>query len=188
MELRIFGALEVEEDGRVVRIAGAKQRTLLALLLLHADDPVPRDRLIGELWGVKQPQTAATALQVHVSQLRKALGRDLIVTRARGYLIRVADGELDLECFEQDGRTRPHRGPGRGRRTLAGGARPSWRGVPFAEIDALRLRAPRAPASGSSGCVLPEQAPLRRAARAHRLELLARGEAGCVRVLPKKRR
>jgi DNA-binding SARP family transcriptional activator len=51
--------------------------------------------------GVKQPQTAATALQVHVSQLRKALGRDLIVTRAPGYLIRVADGELDLECFEQ---------------------------------------------------------------------------------------
>jgi DNA-binding SARP family transcriptional activator len=43
-----------------VRIAGAKQRTLLALLLLHANDPVPRDRLIEELWGVKQPQTAAT--------------------------------------------------------------------------------------------------------------------------------
>ena len=43
---------------------------------------------------------AATALQVHVS-LRKVLSRDLIVTRAPGYLIRVADGELDLECFEQ---------------------------------------------------------------------------------------
>jgi Transcriptional regulatory protein, C terminal len=80
MELRILGALEVEEDGRVVRIAGAKKRTLLALLLLHANEPVPRDRLIEELWGVKQPQTAATALQVRVSQLRKALGRDLIVT------------------------------------------------------------------------------------------------------------
>ena len=66
MELRIPRALEVEEDGRVVRIAGAKQRTLLALLLLHANDP-SRDRLIEEL-------------QVHVSQLRKALGRDLIVT------------------------------------------------------------------------------------------------------------
>jgi Bacterial transcriptional activator domain len=61
MELRILGALEVEEDGRVVRIAGAKQRTLLALLLLHANEPVPRDRLIGELWGVKQPQTVARA-------------------------------------------------------------------------------------------------------------------------------
>jgi DNA-binding SARP family transcriptional activator len=45
-----------------VRIAGAKPRTLLALLRLHANDPVPRDRLIEELWGVKQPQTAATAL------------------------------------------------------------------------------------------------------------------------------
>lgn len=50
MELRILGALEVEEDGRLVRIAGAKQRTLLALLLLHAKEPVPRDRLIEELW------------------------------------------------------------------------------------------------------------------------------------------
>jgi DNA-binding SARP family transcriptional activator len=50
MELRILGALEVEEDGRLVRIAGAKQRTLLALLLLHANEPVPRDRLIEELW------------------------------------------------------------------------------------------------------------------------------------------
>jgi hypothetical protein len=46
MELRILGALEVEKDGRVVRIAGATQRTLLALLLLHANEPVPRDRLI----------------------------------------------------------------------------------------------------------------------------------------------
>jgi len=45
MELRILGALEVEEDGRLVRIAGAKQRTLLALLLPHANEPVPRDRL-----------------------------------------------------------------------------------------------------------------------------------------------
>jgi hypothetical protein len=74
--------------------------------------------------GVKQPQTAATALQVHVSQLRKALGRGLIVTRAPGYLIRVADGELDLECFVQTVVRRPHRGPGRGRRAASGGARP----------------------------------------------------------------
>ena len=51
--------------------------------------------------GRQVPADAATALQVHVSQLRKVLGRDLIVTRAPGYLIRVADGELDLECFEQ---------------------------------------------------------------------------------------
>jgi DNA-binding SARP family transcriptional activator len=76
MELRILGALESRRTAGSWRIAGTKQRTLLALLLLHANEPVPRDRLTEELWGVKQPQTAATALQVHVSQLRKALVRD----------------------------------------------------------------------------------------------------------------
>jgi Transcriptional regulatory protein, C terminal len=124
MELRILGALEVEEDGRVVRIAGAKQRTLLALLLLHANEPVPRDRLIEELWGVKQPQTAATALQVRVSQLRKALGRDLIVTAGA----RLPDSRRRRRArprmLRADGRTRRHRGPGRGRRAASGGARP----------------------------------------------------------------
>ena len=143
MELRILGALEVEEDGRVVRIAGAKQRTLLALLLLHANEPVPRDRLIEELWGVKQPQTAATALQVHVSQLRKALGRDLIVTRAPGCLIRVADGELDLECFEQTVVRARTASPGEAAALLRE-ALALWRGVPFAEIDAPFARAARA--------------------------------------------
>jgi DNA-binding SARP family transcriptional activator len=72
MELRILGALEVEEDGRVVRIAGAKQRTLLALLLLHANEPVPRDRLIGELWGVKRPQTVARARTAAPGRGRRA--------------------------------------------------------------------------------------------------------------------
>jgi hypothetical protein len=59
-------------------------------------------------------------LQVHHAQLRKALGRDLIVTRAPGDLIRVADGELGLDCFEQTvirtaprPRARPPRGFGR---------------------------------------------------------------------------
>ena len=52
---------------------------LLASLLLHANEVVSRDRLIDELWGASPPDTAPTALQVYVSQLRKALGRDLIL-------------------------------------------------------------------------------------------------------------
>jgi DNA-binding SARP family transcriptional activator len=152
MELRILGALEVEEDGRVVRIAGAKQRTLLALLLLHANEPVPRDRLIEELWGVKQPQTAATALQVHVSQLRKALGRDLIVTRAPGCLIRVADGELDLECFEQTVVRARTSAPGEAAALLRGGARPVARCAVRRDrrsVCARRARPPRGAAAAS---------------------------------------
>ena len=132
-----------------MRIARAKQRTLLALLLLHANDPVPRDRLIEELWGVKQPQTAATALQVHVSQLRKALGRDLIVKRAPGYLIRVADGGLDLECFEQTVVRARTAVPGR---AASGGARPVARCAVRRDgrsVCARRARPPRGAAAAS---------------------------------------
>jgi DNA-binding SARP family transcriptional activator len=101
MEFRILGPLEVEDDGRLIPVGGTKQRALLASLLLHANEVVSRDRLIDELWGASPPETAPTALQVHVSQLRKALGRDLILTQPPGYLIRVSDGELDLHRFEQ---------------------------------------------------------------------------------------
>ena len=101
MEFRILGPLEVEASGRLLPVTGAKQRGLLALLLIHANEVVPRERLIDELWGARPPQTAATALQVHVSQLRKVLGRDVIVTQRPGYLIRVADGELDLHSFHR---------------------------------------------------------------------------------------
>jgi DNA-binding SARP family transcriptional activator/streptogramin lyase len=100
MEFRILGPLEVEADGRIVKLGGSKQRGVLALLLLNANKAVSRDRLIDEVWGDEPPDTAATALQGHISQLRKTLGADAIVTQAPGYLIRLADGELDLDRFE----------------------------------------------------------------------------------------
>src|SRR5918996_1454523 len=107
MEFRILGLLEAEEDGRLLLLGGRMQRALLALLLLHANEVVPRERLIDELWGPERPETARTALQVHVSQLRKNLGSERIVTRTPGYLLRTDPQELDLERFEslvQDGR------------------------------------------------------------------------------------
>src|SRR6478672_1004125 len=100
MEFRILGPLEVEEEGRLLKLGGAQPRALLALLLLHANEVVSRDRLIDELWDGQAPETAATAIQVHVSQLRKVLGRDVIVTQRPGYVIRASDGELDLKRFE----------------------------------------------------------------------------------------
>ena len=81
MEFRILGPLEVLESGHPVPLGGSKQRALLASLLLHANEVVSRDRLIDELWGASPPATAPTALQVYVSQPRKALGRDLILTQ-----------------------------------------------------------------------------------------------------------
>src|SRR3954469_1716582 len=99
MEFRILGPLELEADGRLLKLGGTQPRALLAFLLLHANEVVPRDRLIEELWDGRPPETAETAVQVHVSQLRKVLGPDVIVTQRPGYLIRVADGELDLTRF-----------------------------------------------------------------------------------------
>ncbi len=81
MEFRILGPLEVLENGHHVPLRGSKQRALLASLLLHANEVVSRDRLIDELWGASPPDTARTALQVYASQLRKALGRDLILSQ-----------------------------------------------------------------------------------------------------------
>ena len=101
MEFRILGPLEVLDGDRPVALGGSKQRALLAILLLHANDVVSRDRLIDDLWGASPPDTATTALQVHVSQLRKILGRETIATRAPGYAIQVGAGELDLDRFER---------------------------------------------------------------------------------------
>ena len=101
MEFRILGPLEVVDDGRTVDVGAAKQRALLAALLLETNRVVSSDRLIAALWGETAPETATKALQVYVSQLRKVLGRERIVTRAPGYELRVAPGELDLDRFHE---------------------------------------------------------------------------------------
>ena len=103
MEFRILGPLEVADGDAVVPLAGVKQRALLALLLLSANQVVSSDRLIDELWPGQPPESARAALQVRVSQLRKALGDGgaAIITRPPGYLVRVGRDELDLQRFER---------------------------------------------------------------------------------------
>ena len=102
MRFGILGPLEVlDEDGAPVALGGPRPRALLATLLLHPNQAVSTDRLIDAIWGDEPPASAPNALQVHVHALRSALGADRIVTRAPGYLLRVEDGELDAERFEQ---------------------------------------------------------------------------------------
>src|SRR5919106_1136001 len=101
MEFRLLGPLEVVENGAAIDVGSAKQRALLAVLLLNANRVVSRDDLIDALWGERAPRTAPKALQVYVSQLRKSLGRERILTRALGYELRVQPGELDLERFQE---------------------------------------------------------------------------------------
>jgi DNA-binding SARP family transcriptional activator len=100
VEFRVLGPLEVIDDGRVIALGGARQRALLAILLTRANEVVSAERLIDEMWGDHPPKAAANTVQYFVSQLRKLIGPDRIVTRPPGYLIRVQRGELDLERFE----------------------------------------------------------------------------------------
>jgi DNA-binding SARP family transcriptional activator len=139
MEFRILGPLEVEDDGRPVALAGPKQRTLLALLLLTPNRAVSVDRLADVVWAGEPPRAAANALQYHISRLRKTLGEGAaIVTQEPGYLIRLDPEQLDLLRFqglvsEADG-TDPDNA-----RRLLGKALALWRGEPLPDLadDAL---------------------------------------------------
>jgi YVTN family beta-propeller protein len=111
MQFRLLGPVEVEDDGRPLVLGSAKQRALLAILLLHANEVVSRDRLIDDLWGEQPPASAPHSLEVYVSRLRKTLQPDgaerMLVTRPGGYLLRLEPEQLDLRRFErlfEDGR------------------------------------------------------------------------------------
>jgi DNA-binding SARP family transcriptional activator/class 3 adenylate cyclase len=91
----------VRARGRLVPLEGAKVRALLAVLLLHPNEVVPSDRLIDDLWSGSPPSTAPNALQVYVSHLRKVLGREALLTRPPGYLLRVEPDQVDAVRFER---------------------------------------------------------------------------------------
>jgi DNA-binding SARP family transcriptional activator len=101
MDFRILGPLEVAEQDRTLALGGVKQRSLLAVLLLHANELVSADRLIDELWGDAPPSTAGKGLQVQVSRLRKELGAGRVATHPPGYVLRLEPSEFDLARFEQ---------------------------------------------------------------------------------------
>src|SRR5919201_661146 len=101
MEFRILGPLEVLQDGRALELGGAKQRALLAALLLERNRAVSAERLVDALWEEEPTATARRALQVYVSQLRKVLGKERLETRPPGYMLRVEPDELDLARFER---------------------------------------------------------------------------------------
>ncbi len=123
MEFRILGPLEVRSDGQPLDLGGTKQRSLLAVLLLHANQVVSQDRLVDALWEGDPPETAHKALQVYVSGLRKLLGKERLETRPPGYLLCVADDELDLCRFAR------LREQGRLAEALA-----LWRGPPLSDF------------------------------------------------------
>jgi peptide/nickel transport system substrate-binding protein len=150
VEFGVLGPVEARRDGRELLLGGPKQRALLAILLLHANEVVSRDRLIDGLWGERPPATAAHTLDNYVSRVRKALGAGRLVRRAPGYLLCVEPGELDLDRFEQlfrQGREALARGDADVASEAQRAALELWRGAaladvldePFAQAESGRL-------------------------------------------------
>ena len=101
MEFRILGPFEVEDGGRVVRLGGGLQRSVLALLALNPREVVSQERLIDELWGSEPPENAAKSLHNQVSAVRRALGDGVIETRPPGYVLELDAESLDAARFER---------------------------------------------------------------------------------------
>ena len=160
MEFRILGPLEVLENSRSLALGRLKERIVLAVLLLHANEFVSRERLIDELWGTSPPATARKAVNVYISKLRQTLtrnGHDPIATAEGGYRLGVDPDLLDAERLRSliaqarsciaDGDSDPAsqllqealalwRGP-----TLAGIPLESFGRDEVAQLDELRLAA-----------------------------------------------
>jgi DNA-binding SARP family transcriptional activator len=139
LEFRLLGPVEAFVDGRPLGLPAAKPRALLADLLLNRNRVVSVSRLVDDLWGEEPPETATKALQGYVSQLRKALGADRLLTRPPGYSLRVEDDELDLARFERlvkDGRELLGAGDSKAAARRFDEALQLWRGPPFAEFQA----------------------------------------------------
>ncbi len=144
MEFVILGPLEVLDQHRRIEISSAKERLLLAVLVVHANEVVSTDRLIEVLWGAEPPATAPNTLQTYVSHLRRMLepgrtprARDGVLrTRGQGYVLVVEPDAIDAVRFERlarEGRDALRSDPERAAETLHA-ALALWRGEPIAEF------------------------------------------------------
>jgi DNA-binding SARP family transcriptional activator/tetratricopeptide (TPR) repeat protein len=147
MEFGLLGPLLVRRDEAIVPIPAARQRVLLAALLLKANQVISADALVEFIWGAEPPATARKTMHNYVKRLRRALGdtdRSRIITRSGGYLISVGVGELDVTRFETlHGEARAFARHGnwpeasaRLRTALA-----LWRGAPLADVPSDPLLA-----------------------------------------------
>src|SRR6059058_887753 len=132
-DFRILGPLEVCDETGPLLLGGQKQRAVLALLLLGAGRVVSVDRLVEALWGEQPPRTAGTSLQNFISQLRKLLGPDVVVTKPPGYLLRIRPDQLDLNRFRMLADEARTAAPGE-RAAKLEQALSLWRGAPLAEF------------------------------------------------------
>jgi DNA-binding SARP family transcriptional activator len=144
MRLRALGPLAIRVDRTESTVAAHRDRTLLAMLMLDANQVVPLGALVDAVWGADPPSTARAQLHSCVSRLRRMLPADRLRTAPGGYLLAVAPEELDLLEFESL--------VGRARRDVAGGrlgeavegyraALALWQGEAFTGVDSQPVRA-----------------------------------------------
>ena len=137
LEFRVIGPLEVLDGGRPVALGGARQRALLAVLLVRRGEVASTDRLVDDLWGERPPATAVKTVHVYVSRLRKVLGEELILTRTGGYVLTVEPGQVDQDRFEAlifQARDARDAGDPRRAAELLSDALGLWRGSPLDEL------------------------------------------------------
>ncbi len=150
LELRLLGPLEVTRGGRPVPVGSPKPRALLAALALEAGRVVSADRLVEDLWPAEAPETAGHAVQVYVSQLRRALGTDAISTRKPGYVLELDRERIDVHRFARladEGRAALQGGDPAAAESALREALALWRGSalldftyePFAQAEIARL-------------------------------------------------
>ncbi len=149
MEFLLLGPLEARGEEGPIPIPAAKQRAVLAILLLAAGGTVPGWQLIEELWP-EPPVSARKVVQTYISKLRHVLPDGLLLTHQTGYALHAGRGDVDVTRFEDlvadAGRHPPHEEAARLREALA-----LWRGPalqdfidePFARADIARLEAMR---------------------------------------------
>ncbi|HET7237373.1 MAG TPA: BTAD domain-containing putative transcriptional regulator, partial [Actinomycetota bacterium] len=102
MRFKVLGPLRVVVgDDPPIPLGGPRQRAVLAHLLVRANDLVPADVLIDQVWGEEPPEAARGTLHSYISHLRKALGAERIEGRPPGYVLHVGTDELDATRFEE---------------------------------------------------------------------------------------
>ncbi|MCT2583742.1 AfsR/SARP family transcriptional regulator [Actinophytocola gossypii] len=98
-----MGPLELSHGGEALDLGGTRQRVVLAMLALNANRVVPIEQLIDAVWDTSPPTTARAQIQICISALRRVVGNTggtmAIHTRAPGYLLEVADTDLDTAQF-----------------------------------------------------------------------------------------
>jgi len=151
MEFGVLGPLEARgPEGPLVSLGGIKQRALLAVLLLRANEVVSRDSLIDGLWGDRPPASALHGVEVYVSRLRKTIlaGRasdgQALLTRPPGYMLQLQGDELDLHRFERlvaEGKRAAAAGKTEVASQILSEALALWRGEPLQDLALLPFAA-----------------------------------------------